>query len=199
MAKIWSAVTTLTILFTLDLCLMDRTDESYLDVINLAKNSAEVPIFALSLGTLLAVFSSALMLGLIKRNSPLSRIDRIPPLWVDPTESQRFRTAWKCTIISITVVFPLGAQVHFWRRFHKWKAWVNDGTNPVSEISLYEPVSFKFILDWDAHRYGDLGRIAQEGWAGVSYLPLWQPILMVILSVVFLILAIEIMRRVLRR
>ena len=201
MAKIWSTITTFTILFLLDLWLMTSTDRSHIDIFPLARNKSEVPIFGLSLGTLLAVLSSALMLALIPRSTRASWVERVPTLWVDPTEHARFRCVWKGATLFMAVVFPLGAQFHFWRKFHHrdFKAWINDGSDPPTLVSLYEPVSPLLIFDWDKHRYGNPLNMQLSDGGGVSYLPLWQPVLMVMLSLASLILAVAILRRVFAR
>lgn len=196
MAKIWSTIVTFMILFVVDQWIMTTTGHSPTDILSLAKNKSEVPIFALSLGSLLMVVSCALMLGLTPRGRSDSWVERVPALWVDPTEDERFRRVWKGTTLLMVLVFPLIAQWHFWRKFHQWKAWVNDGSESLNLVSLYAPVSPKYIFDWDAHRYGDASKVGQADWSGVSYLPLWQPILMATLSTVSLVLVLVILRRV---
>lgn len=199
MSKIWSTVATFTTLFLLDLVIMTSTNESQIEVFNLARNRSEVPIFGLSLGSLFTVVSSSLMLVLIPHRGGMAWVDRVPPLWVDPRESERFRRAWKGFSLCLTAVFPLLAQLLFWFKFHHpdFEAWINDGADPPTQVSLYEPVSFLLVFDWDMHRYGDSANIRLPEGGGVSYLPFWQPILMGTLSLVSLVLTFAIFQRVL--
>ncbi len=186
MNKIWSAVATFNVLFLFNLWVMDRTNTSLIDVFNPSENWSSVPIFGLSLGTFTTIFSYFLMLKIIDINGDKIGVERMPSLWVENIEEQ-FRRKWNYMILVITLLFPMLAQVNFWFRFHKWQAWINDDVLSLNQLSLYEPVSLAFLLDWDGHRYGDFSKVALDGWHGVSFVPFWQPLIMIALSLVSIV------------
>ena len=196
MEKLWSVIASFNVLYILNLWFMDRTNHSLIDVFNPSQNWSSVPIFGLSLGALIIIFSNGLMLRLVSLRHNDSWTERIPELWIEETNDASFRKIWKGSILVVTVIFPILAQIHFWLRFHQWNAWTNYASSRGMPVSLYEPVSPIYLLCWDAHRYGDFSKMTQDGWHGVSYVPLWQPIIMGILTACCLLSVVLIFRRV---
>lgn len=199
MHKLWSAIATFNFLFTVNLWLMDRTNESPIDVFNPAQNWSSVPIFALSFGTVLTLFSALLMQKLIHLKRALVGVDRLPSLWIEKFEHEEFKKKWKLTVFFLTVIFPLFAQIHFWRRFHEWDAWTNDPATLVESVSLYKYVSPIYFFDWDAFRYGDYSKMALDGWKGVSFVPFWQPFIMAVLTSLCFFVCMQILIQVFSR
>ncbi|MEP4151484.1 MAG: hypothetical protein ABJL73_09270, partial [Lentilitoribacter sp.] len=121
--------------------------------------------------------------------------ERIPAIWIPQKDMDKnFRKWWLRFVIIICVVFPLAAHVHFWNRFDEWQAWRNYDDMKGQKIGLLETVSPSFLIDWDAHRYGDYSRRVQR--PGVSFVPLYQPILMGIFSLAVFVVAVFAIRTI---
>ena len=184
---LWSVIASFNVIYILNIWLLDRTNQLLIDIFHFDDTWESAPIFGLSFGSVVTILSYSFMLSLIKRNISGQWMERVPHLWVDIDIKSRLGRAWRHFIVAVTLLFPLAAQLHFWLRFYEWQVWEN---NPQSKLhGIWSYVSPKYFLDWDAYRYGDHSkRLIEEGFGGVSFLPFWQPAIMVILTTIALIL-----------
>lgn len=200
MRKLWAAVTTFNILFILNLWWMDRTGNAVIDVFTPDDRWESVPIFGLTLGSLFTIISFHLLLSYVRKMRSEGRPwhGRIPTIWIQPDELVgSFRRAWLVFIIVVCIVLPIAAQVQFWYRLDNWQVWKNYDPGRGERVQLLQPISPKFLLDWDAHRYGDYSKRAER--KGVSFVPLFQPLLMFGLSIAVMLIAGAIFTNLIRK
>ncbi len=181
---LWSAIASFNVIYILNLWLLDRTNQLLINKLHFDDTWESAPIFGLSLGSLTTILSFRFMLSLVKRNTSEQWIERVPHLWVDIDVKSQLGRFWRHFIIAVTLLFPLAAQLHFWLRLYKWQVWENNSQAKLHGIWSYVSP----FLDWDAHRYGDYSKRLTEGFGGVSFLPFWQPTIMIILTAIALIL-----------
>lgn len=192
MQKLWSTIATFNVLFILNLWVMDRTNRSLISVFNPAQNWSAVPIFGLSIGSLSTILSGILMLKIIQIRDNYDGLEKLPSLWIEKFENEKFLRQWKVTVLFITVAFPLLAQIHFWRRFNEWSAWTHHENSEGVIVSLYQYVPINYLLKWDSFRYGNYTKMAIDGWEGVSFVPFWQPVIMATLTLVCFLLSVKV-------
>ena len=189
---LWTIVTSFNVLFLVNLWWLDRTDNAPFGVFTPDDRWESVPIFGLSLGSLFTLISLLLLASYARRKRSENRLwyDRIPWIWLGANdlgkdEKRVFKPWWQRFVILVCVIFPITAHVHFWNRFDDWQAWRNREPGLGQEVSLFESVSPLMFLDWDAYRYGNHSKRSDR--QGVSYVPLYQPILMAAMSAAVLV------------
>ena len=194
MVQVWSAITTFNVLYLLNLLILDRTNRVVIDIFIIDDRRESVPIFGLTIGTIITILSFYLFYQFVKIQLAQPWHERIPPLWVEVAPNTSFGRQWVWVVLLLCIAFPIAANAQFWVRFHTWQTWSNHVPTSGDRICLYKPVSPKYILMWDAHRYGDFSRKddKKEDHKGVSYLPLYQPIIMMLLTATVLLLVIKI-------
>lgn len=180
MTKLWSSITTFNILYILNLWILDRTGNVVIKIFMIDNNIESVPIFGLTLGSSTTILSFYLLLVYARDHLTNEWHDRIPSLWIQIEPA--FARKWSSVLIVLCIVFPLTAQYHFWSRFYTWQAWSNHEPTKGQLISLFEPVSPHAILDWDNYRYGNFSRTNEKNYKGLSYAPLYQPLIMLALT-----------------
>jgi hypothetical protein len=195
MGALWAAVTSFNVLFLLNLWWLDRSDKALINIFTPDEHWESVPIFGLSLGSLFTIVSFALLTisaGRCRRERKPWH-ERIPMIWVRQRDlSTSDKRWWQGVVIVVCIIFPLLAHLQFWSRFDDWQAWRNYNPHRGEEVRLFEPVSPKYLLDWDAHRYGDHSRLEER--RGVSFVPLFQPLIMMALTVAVFGLALAAFR-----
>lgn len=179
---LWSMLASFNIVYILNIWLLDRTNQKLIKVFHFDDTWESAPIFMLSFGSLVTLASFVSLIGLAKRSDGATWAYRMPPLWVDIDPAVPLGKFWRTVCAVLALGLPFAAHVHFWRRFDEWQAWKNEGA--YGAVSLWERVPLSMIFDWDAHRYGDLSKrlLSDDGFGGVSYLPFWQPVLMIVLT-----------------
>lgn len=184
---LWSAIASFNMIYILNLWLLDRTNQLLIGIFHFDDTRESAPIFGLSFGTLVTILSFNFMLSLVKRNTSEQWMERVPHLWVDIDVKSQLGRTWRHFIVSVTLLFPIAAQLHFWFQLYERQVWENNSQSKLHGIWSY--VSPKYFLDWDAYRYGDHSkRLIEEGFGGVSFLPFWQPVIMVVLTAIALAL-----------
>lgn len=184
---LWSILSTFTVLYILQILLLDRTNELLIDMFHFDDTWESAPVFALTFGTLISIGTFSLMLVLIKKSKAKEGLSRVPPLWIDIDVKSGLGRAWRRIVLVLVFIFPLAAQLHFWLRLFEWQVWKDTAAAPT--VSLWSYVSPSYFLDWDAHRYGDHSkRMLEEGFGGVSFLPFWQPLIMAGMTLFLLII-----------
>lgn len=185
MNKLWNTLATFYVLYILGSLFMDRTNNrDVIESFNPSENWSSIPIFYLSFGSLLSIAVLYICYQITAHENKQGWENRMPGLWLDDSQMHGLLKKWKVVLFSLILIFPIVLQVHFWRRFHDWQAWSNVKTPEV--VSLYELVSPAYLLSWDSYRYGDFSNMNEEGWHGVSYVPFWQPVIMLTLSLITL-------------
>lgn len=182
---LWSAIATFNVLYIINLWLLDRTNQTLIDVFHFDNTRESAPIFMLTFGSLVTLTSFVLLRRLMERQKT-NGLARLMPIWINIDPGTRTGRRWRAFCGLLTIGLPLVAQVYFWLQFHDWQAWKNE--LPHSTVELWKPVKPGYVFDWDAHRYGSYGdRLRKsDGFGGVSYLPFWQPLLMAGLSLLVL-------------
>lgn len=195
---LWSSIATFTVIYILHLWILDRTNKLLIDIFHFDDTWESAPVFALTFGTFITILTFVLMLSLIRNNKNNNWLERIPPLWVDIDIKSQLGRVWRCVIVAFVLLFPLFAQVHFWRRLHNWQVWKNNTQAEI--VGLWSFVSPQHFISWNAYRYGDHSkRLTEDGFGGVSFLPFWQPIIMLVFTFFLLVLTIKIVLALSRR
>jgi hypothetical protein len=125
---------------------------------------------------------------------------RVPRIWLKPELGDPLHAKWQLlALLGLLIVLPSYVQGHFWRQLHSRDLWCRDAKADLRETSSLwrrDPNRCEDI------RFGDRGahlralakqpRDDQEvaRTAGVTFLPLWEPLLMVTLGAVSLSLVI---------
>ncbi len=199
MIRLWSTIATFNILFLLNLCLIDRTDHSLIKVFAISSYRESVPIFGLSLGSVITILNFYLFMHCIESKELPKWYDRFPSLWIDNIKTKTsFGCRWKGFVLFLVIVFPIFVHGQFWLRFNDWQAWKNYSTVKGEIIGLLEPADLKVLIEhgWDAYRYGDYSKRNISGREGFSFIPLFQPLLMLMLSMAIICLFIRIFIKV---
>ena len=176
--SMWPVIPILNVIFLFNLWFIDRSNHPFIPFFTPDERWESVPIFGLSLGAVSTIVSF-----------------RILGSWTTIEILCHVRKRWKHLLYWSLILFPLLAHLQFWVRFDDWQAWKNFDPDRGEQVSLIKLVSPLYILDWDAHRYGDYSRRNEPGHQGVSYVPFYQPILMGILSLIVLSLTTTVFRR----
>lgn len=196
MNVIYQPTAAFSFLFILNMWIFDRVGEPVIKVITFGASLEYVPLYTLTFGALLALVSYWMFYEISKSTNGTTWTDKIPTLWVSldgATKSQN--KAWKIFVFFIAIIFPLLANVHFWKRFEAWDAWDNCSATQLYDKKVdkwsYPSASFVDNCDfWDAYRYGDFQKRAVEKHRGISFVPLVEPIMCAILSVGMLVFSI---------
>ncbi|WP_370245936.1 hypothetical protein [Marisediminitalea sp.] len=188
---LWSAVASFNVLYFLNLWLLDRTNELLISIFHFDDTRESVPVFGLTFGTLVTLYSFVLLRSYIKGADGSSWHARIPALWVDIDVTSSVGRKWRAAVFAVTVVFPVLAHVHFWKRLDKFDVW---RTEDDAAWGVWEYVSPQYFFDFDAHRYGQFAERMDEGYGGVSFVPFWQPVVMGLMSCVLLYWCVTLLR-----
>lgn len=200
MNTIFSAVSGFTTLFILNLWIFDRSTGAAIDIITFNASKEYVPLYGLTFGALLTLFSYWIFYEASKLTGGRTWVDRIPSPWVDMNQAtEKQKKIWKQFVYFVVIIFPLIASIHFWSRLDNWQAWNNCAIMPnEEEITLwsYPEASFTKNCDfWDAYRYGDYKQRTTESHHGTSYVPLLEPTACVLLTSSMFISAFLISRK----
>ena len=149
----------------------------------LIPDPATIPLLILSFGTfiqLLILYLIGVWLGHVGRDVHL-----FPKLWVTEFDALSLQRYWEHVSAVLLLWLPLIGFGWFWMVFSDQQAWMT-GSDPLSPVGLwYDQISpLSFFGGWDNYRYGDFAAAerGEKGKDGVSFVPYWQPILMILLS-----------------
>lgn len=132
------------------------------------------PIVVLSFGPLIYLTGTA-FLWWHMADAGLAR-GRFPPFLISEFENLDARLRWERISFLLTVCLPILILVYFWIAFHRGDAWpsAEDGAAVgLYQIGLTSP--FAFFGHWNDWHFGQWNERAIDD--GVSFVPLWQPVL----------------------
>jgi hypothetical protein len=188
----WSAVASFMVLYIVNEWIFDRSNVSALSVFHIERSWESAPIFMLTFGSAISAIAFSILLLRIHHFGGATWTERMAPLWIDIDPRTSLGRAWRKLSAVVAIILPLAAQVQFWWRFHQWQAWPTTGVQQEVGLWSYEPISI--LGNWDAFHYGDYSKraLTDKGFGGVSFVPFWEPVMMVLLSTIVVILALRI-------
>ena len=192
---LWAAVTAFNISFWLNLWAFEIRKKPLISIISPGDNYESAPLFALIFGTLVTLVSVSLFVWRVRMTASEPIFSRVPPLWINIDFGSSVGRLWRTVILVMAVVLPVGLQGYFWVHFSKRQAWTN--TANAIKIDLWQPVSpTHLFVGFNDFRYGFFDERANklQDFGGVSFVPFWEPALMVVLSIASGILVYRLIR-----
>lgn len=167
--------------------------------------SSAIPLVLLSAATWIHLVTLYLV-SLVMKNVPAERLF-FPRLWDNAAELEALKYQWEKISAALVLALPNILFIYFWIRFFRQSAWVKQSVTDselVEKLSVCScfgkfdgfalaPPGVKvglwdiahpciFYRGWDIHRYG---ASLNES---VSYLPFWQPLLIMALPTILIFL-----------
>lgn len=150
------------------------------------KYKSAVPLLLINIGMVVFICLLLLYSLYIKKISASKK--RLPVLFFDAVENE-FKNIFETMSLVAIVLIPWIGFSWMWVEFHdkRQEVWRNE--SPINEVGIYDIVSpiTSFIGNWDDFQYGSIPE-------GISYVPFWQPIILMIpLTVIALFLTVHIL------
>jgi hypothetical protein len=195
---IWSKVATFTLTWWIYWFIFEISGEPIGGSITaFRKHNDGGPLFALGLGNLLTLISLSLLAWRVKEAPAPTRLDRVPPLWLNVRLTSRIGKVWKWFTIVAGIVLPIAFEGYFWVRFRTRQAWANNGTSTTKPTpwGLWSYVSpSHLIVNSNDFRYGRISSWNIDS-SSASFIPFWEPLIGAVLSALTVVVVYLLVQR----
>jgi len=194
--ELWSALFVFMLLYMVDATTALQTNgESLFKKLSIDGRTAVLPLFALTIGSLLHLLHCFIMKKIQQCNEGQSKKTSLPIPVIESVDQYftNSKLVRRATII-LCLVLPILFIIKFWVDFNSAdrNAWV---AGEKTKISRYKFVSPLYFFDFNYHKFGsfDSKVRCKDGGnkdkpkmlippCGVSYLPFWQPLIILIIN-----------------
>lgn len=148
-----------------------------------------VPLILLSAGQPIHIFTLWLA-GRTLAATPVADA-AFPRLFVEKMNPPGMARTWEVISALVMLALPIIGFGYYWVRFlTKGEAWLKANAE---QFGLFHPAPFtNLFVNFDQYRYGDLSQLGKvKGVDGVSFVPLWQPLIMVAFSLAIVVMSLR--------
>lgn len=205
----WNAILSFLLLYLLDIVVaIQQNGNGVFGILIVDGRVAVLPLFGLVIGSViflvqLILFRLTHTRNLLKSNQISFPIPFIDDLGVYSISAAKIRAY----VIVVCFVIPVIGLSKLWFDFNSAdrRSWVNE--KPFHEVSRYKPVSIFYLFDFNHHAYGsyysthlcekgakDMSKELKTAPCGVSYVPFWEPLIIILMNIWSIILIIKSVR-----
>lgn len=193
----YNFVTTLTLFFIINLYFFDRAQNPIFYFLALNTQWQYVPIYGLTLGCMMSLLSYSVFYKSLPNIIDSNWLANITIPWIISVNlSQEYEKKLKFATFMLIIIFPLVANIHFWLRLDDWAIWTNCKITVEESLNnavwQYPSLVFKEECSFfDSYRYGSFHSRKEPRQGGLSFIPLIEPIVFLIMSFFLFRLAIK--------